>query len=83
MGEVTWKVLCHFAHRANPWLRKGSAFSVEVVDHVLNDGAKLSIKSDGIISMDSCDEVRASTDIDLIFLAPIHPFVILVEFFHF
>jgi len=53
-----------------------------MADHILNDGAELAIKSDGIISMYSGDEVRASTDIDLIFLTPIHPFVILVEFFH-
>jgi hypothetical protein len=75
--------LCHFAHRANLWRRQGSAFSVEVADHVLNNSAQLSIKRNGIIAMDSGDKVRASTDIDLIFLAPIYPFVIFVEFFHF
>ena len=58
------------------------AFSVEVADHVLNDGAKLTIKSDGIIAMDAGDEVRTSTDINLIFLAPIHPFVIFIELYH-
>ena len=55
---------------------------MEIADHLLNDDAKLAIKSDGIIAMYSGDEIRALTDIDLIFLAPIHPFVIFIAVFH-
>jgi hypothetical protein len=47
-------------HRANLWRRQGSAFSVEMADHVINDGAQLSIKRNEIIAMDSSDKVWAS-----------------------
>ena len=65
------------------WLREGSAFSIEVADYMLNDSAKLTIKCSGIISMDSGDKAGASTDIDLFFVAPIAPFMALIELFNY
>jgi hypothetical protein len=53
-----------------------------VAHHILNDSAKLPIKSGGIISMDSGDKAGASTDIDLFFVAPITPFMALIELYH-
>ncbi len=74
--------LGHFTHRANLWFRKGTIFSVEMTNDVLNNRTKLAIKRDGIIAMNAGDEIRASTNIDIILFAPIHPFVVFVKLFH-
>ena len=76
------RALCDLAHGTDPRLWEGAALSVEVADHVLNGRAELAIEGYRIISMDSRDKVRASTHIDMICFAPLHPFMVFVELFH-
>ena len=64
------------------WWRESTTFRFEMVYDILNNFAKLSIKSDGIVTMYPSDEVRTLSNVHLIVIAPFHPFVVFIEIFH-
>ena len=51
-------------------------------DDIVHNLSKFCVKLDGIIAVDARDEVWTSPDIDLICVAPLDPFVILITRLH-
>lgn len=49
---------------------------------ILHDVAKLTIESDGIVTMYAGNQIRALSNVHLILITPLHPFVVFVEIFH-
>jgi hypothetical protein len=49
---------------------------------ILHDVAKLAIESDGIVAMYAGNQIRALSNVHLILIAPLHPFMVFVEIFH-
>jgi len=74
--------LRNLAHGANPWRRECPTLGVEMFYDILHDVAKLTIESDGIVTMYTGNQVRALSNVHLILIAPLHPFVVFVEIFH-
>lgn len=76
------RYLRNLAHGANPWRREYPTLRFEMIYDILHDVAKFTIESDGIITMYAGNEIRALSNVHLIFITPLHPFVIFVEIFH-
>ena len=74
--------LRYFSHRANVWQREHPSLRFEMIYDILNNLAKLTIKGDRIITMYASDEIRALPNVDMILIAPLHPFVVFIDFFH-
>lgn len=53
-----------------------------MIYHILHDVAKLTIESDGIVTMYAGNEIRTLSNVHLIIITPLHPFVVFVEIFH-
>jgi hypothetical protein len=53
-----------------------------MMDHLVDHLDELSIEADRIVSMNTGDEVRALTDIRVVFFAPFDPFMVLVALSH-
>ena len=68
-------------HGANPWRREWTALSLKVNQDFLDNIAKFTVERDGVIAMYSRYEVRALSDIHLIIITPLHPFVVSVQVF--
>src|SRR4051812_19723937 len=74
--------LRNFHHRPRSWLGKGTPGLLEVVDDILDDLPQLFVNLDRIIAMDASDQIGAFADVDLVLVAPFHPAMILVDWFH-
>ena len=53
-----------------------------MIYNILHDLAKLAIESDRIVTMYTSDEIRALSNVHLILITPLHPFMVFVEIFH-
>jgi hypothetical protein len=51
-------------------------------DYFINNLAQLGIKLDGVVAMDSRNQVRTLAEVGLILIAPLNPFVKSVTRFH-
>ncbi|WP_200389436.1 hypothetical protein [Thiocapsa imhoffii] len=74
--------LSNLTHGANPWRRERPTLRFEMFYDILYDVAKLPIESDGIVTMYTGNQVRALSNVHLILITPLHPFVVFVEIFH-
>lgn len=74
--------LRNLAHGANPWRREYPTLRFEMIYNILHDLAKLAIESDRIVTMYTSDEIRALSNVHLILITPLHPFMVFVEIFH-
>jgi hypothetical protein len=75
--------LRNLAHGANPWRREYPTLRFEMIYDILYDLAKFTIESDRTVAMYSGDEIRALSNVHLILITPLYPFVVFVEIFHF
>ena len=75
-------LLGNLLHRASLWRRQGSARRLKMLNHFLHDLAELRVEANGIISVNAGDQVRASSNINTVFLAPLDPFVVMITGLH-
>jgi hypothetical protein len=73
---------CDLHHRVDPGFGERLSRGVEVLDDFIDDFAEFAVKLDGIIAVDSRNEIRAFAEIGLILLTPFHPLVVSVGCFH-
>lgn len=74
--------LRNLTHGANPCRWERATFSFEVVYDILNDLAEFTVEEDRVVTVYPGYEVWALSNVDLILIAPFHPFVVSVKIFH-
>ena len=53
-----------------------------MLNHLIHNLTQLGIKSNRVITVDSCDKVRTLPNVNSVLRAPFHPFVILIAYLH-
>jgi hypothetical protein len=73
----------YLLHRPDSRWRKRSTFRFKMLNNFLYHLAQISINLEGIVTVDTCNEVWAFSKVDLILFAPLHPLVIFITRLHF
>jgi hypothetical protein len=70
-------------HRANARIRQDAALLLEMKDNIFNRFAQLGVQSYQVVAMNFGYQRRAFAYIYPVLPAPLHPFVISIDYFHF
>ena len=74
--------LRNLTHGANPWRWQRATVSFEVIYDILNNLAKFTVEEDRVVTVYPSYEVWTLSNVDLILIAPFHPFVVFIKIFH-
>ncbi len=56
---------------------------LKVVDYFLNDFPKLLVDFDRVVAVNSSDQIGALANVNLVFVVPLDPSILFVDWFHF
>jgi hypothetical protein len=74
--------LGHLTHRSRTQDRQLATGRFKVGDHFGDYGTEIAVDVDGIVAMNTSDQVGAFPNVDAILIAPFHPLVVLILRFH-
>jgi len=72
----------YLLHRSDSRRRKRTTFRFKMLNNILHHLAQITVDLEGIIAVDSRNEVWAFSKVGLILVAPFHPLVVLIARFH-
>ena len=79
---LLFSFLGYFRHRPRSRGRKFPPYLLKVIYDLLNDFPKLLVNLDRIVTVNPSDQIGALANVNLVLVAPLHPSMILVDWFH-